>query len=132
MKAPSAVIVLIVCLSAATPLLASSAVGDVVGKLTVGYQGWFGAKGDNSPHNSWNHWAHGSDHPCKDHAKVDVYPDTREYTHTYQTGYANLGNGQPAKLFSAWDKQTVDTHFKWMKEVSTPCDPYTAPMITIH
>ncbi|CAG2169379.1 unnamed protein product, partial [Oppiella nova] len=36
--------------------------------------------------------------------------------HTYQTGYANLGNGQPAKLFSSWDKQTVDTHFKWMKE----------------
>ncbi|CAG2174064.1 unnamed protein product, partial [Oppiella nova] len=43
---------------------------------------------------------------------------TREYTHTYQTGYANLGNGQPAKLFSSWDKQTVDTHFKWMKEVT--------------
>ncbi|CAG2170089.1 unnamed protein product, partial [Oppiella nova] len=118
MKAPSAVIVLIVCLSAATPLLASSAVGDVVGKLTVGYQGWFGAKGDNSPHNSWIHWPHNSDHPYKDHTNFEIYPDTREYTHTYQTGYANLGNGQPAKLFSAWDKQTVDTHFKWMKEVT--------------
>jgi len=27
-----------------------------------------------------------------------------------------LGNGQPAKVFSSWDEQTVDTHFKWMQE----------------
>ena len=29
----------------------------------------------------------------------------------YPTGYANLGNGQPATLFSSYDQQTVDTHF---------------------
>src|SRR5690606_36120678 len=35
----------------------TSPAGDVVGKLVVGYQGWFGAAGDGSPFNSWRHWA---------------------------------------------------------------------------
>ena len=40
----------------------------------------------------------------------------RDYTRSYQTAYANLGNGQPATLFSSYDQQTVDTHFRWMQE----------------
>lgn len=36
---------------------AVSPVGDVVGKLVVGYQGWFACAGDGSPRNSWVHWA---------------------------------------------------------------------------
>jgi hypothetical protein len=40
----------------------------------------------------------------------------REYTKGYQTAYANLGNGQPATLFSSYDQQTVNTHFRWMQE----------------
>jgi hypothetical protein len=40
----------------------------------------------------------------------------REYTKTYRTAYANLGNGQPATLFSSYDQQTVDTHFLWMRQ----------------
>jgi hypothetical protein len=35
----------------------ASAAGDVVGKITVGYQGWFAAKGDSAPINGWWHWA---------------------------------------------------------------------------
>ncbi|MDN5285200.1 MAG: hypothetical protein JWR38_1474, partial [Mucilaginibacter sp.] len=35
----------------------ASPVGDVVGKVTVGYQGWFAAIGDGSPINIWWHWA---------------------------------------------------------------------------
>jgi hypothetical protein len=111
----TSVIVFMLCQSVA-PLLAANS-SDVVGKLTVGYQGWFAAKGDKSPRDAWIHWPRNADHPYKDHQSFDVWPDVREYTNTYQTGYAALGNGQPAKLFSSWDKQTVDTHFKWMKEV---------------
>ena len=40
----------------------------------------------------------------------------RDYTHGYPTAYANLGNGQPATLFSSYDQQTVDTHFRWMQQ----------------
>jgi len=34
----------------------ASPVGDVVGKITVGYQGWFACLGDGAPINGWWHW----------------------------------------------------------------------------
>ncbi len=40
----------------------------------------------------------------------------RQYMRGYQTGLPNLGNGQPAMLFSSYDQQVVDTHFRWMEE----------------
>ncbi|HEY3868495.1 MAG TPA: lectin, partial [Actinocrinis sp.] len=41
--------------TAATP--AVSAPGDVVGKVTVGYQGWFACIGDGAPIDAWWHWS---------------------------------------------------------------------------
>ncbi|MFD4566286.1 xylosidase [Streptomyces sp. NPDC058475] len=96
---------------------AGSAPGDVVGKISVGYQGWFAAKGDSSPINGWWHWAKDmSKAPSPSNTGIKSWPDMREYTQTYQTAYAALGNGDPATLFSSYDQQTVDTHFKWMKQ----------------
>lgn len=94
--------------------------GDVVGKLIVGYQGWFGAAGDGSPFNSWRHWAV-SGAPAPGNQSFEVWPDTREYENLYPTGYANLGNGEPAMLFSHWDEQTVNLHFQWMAEYGIDC-----------
>ncbi|MFC4031671.1 xylosidase [Streptomyces polygonati] len=96
---------------------AGSAPGDVVGKITVGYQGWFAAKGDGAPINGWWHWTQDMGQaPSPSNTGIKCWPDMREYTHTYQTAYANLGNGQPATLFSSYDQQTVDTHFGWMRQ----------------
>ncbi|QEM11754.1 glycoside hydrolase family 71/99-like protein [Mucilaginibacter rubeus] len=97
--------------------------GDVVGKLVVGYQGWFSATGDGSPNNHWVHWAGnaGGAAPSPGHQTFELWPDMREYTNSYQTGYANLGNGQPAKLFSPWDVQTVNVHFSWMQQYGIDC-----------
>lgn len=90
---------------------------DIVGELVVGYQGWFGAPNDGSPIvNKWLHWALWGETPSPGHVTFEIYPDTREYQKLYQTGLGNLGNGQPAKLFSAWDISTVDVHFKWMQQ----------------
>ncbi len=50
-----------------------------------------------------------------------MWPDTREYTTTYATGYATLGNGQPAKLFSSYDDNVVNTHFEWMQNYGIDC-----------
>ncbi len=102
------------------PAPETSPEGDVVGKLIVGYQGWFGCVGDNSPFNGWRHWSV-SGQPAAGNQSFELWPDTREYEHLYSTGYANLGNGQPAELFSNWDDQTVDLHFQWMAEYGIDC-----------
>jgi chitodextrinase len=104
-----------------TPALAASPVGDVVGKITVGYQGWFAATGDGAPINGWWHWSQNwGQPPAPGNTNIVSWPDMREYTHAYTTAYANLGNGQPARLFSSYDQQTVDTHFMWMRDYG--CD----------
>ena len=96
---------------------AASAPGDVVGKITVGYQGWFACIGDGAPINGWWHWTQNwSQPPSPTNAGISCWPDVREFTNTYQTSYAALGNGQPAKLFSSYDQQTVNTHFLWMQQ----------------
>jgi len=91
--------------------------GDVVGKLVVGYQGWFNCKDDGSPINSWVHWG-GSNGPSPGFGNLhfDLYPDVREFSTTYQTGLGNLGNGQHAKLFSSYDTQVVNKHVEWMQQ----------------
>jgi hypothetical protein len=83
--------------------------GDVVGKVTVGYQGWFSCAGDGSPVNDWGH------------QNLEMWPDVREYATTYQTELPNLGNGQPARMFSSYDDQVVQTHFKWMAQSGIDC-----------
>lgn len=96
--------------------VAASPVGDVVGKITVGYQGWFAAPGDGSPINVWWHWSQDwSQPPSPTNQVIKCWPDMREYTATFQTAFANLGNGQPATLFSSYTQQTINTHFLWMR-----------------
>lgn len=87
--------------------------GDLVGKLNVGYQGWFTCAGDNSPVNTWFEWTNNV-LPSPGHQTFELWPDVTEFNKTYQTGYANLGNGQKATLFSSYDDQTVQVHFEWI------------------
>jgi hypothetical protein len=96
---------------------AASPAGDVVGKITVGYQGWFACAGDGAPINGWWHWSQNwSQAPSPGNNVIKAWPDMREYARGYQTAYANLNNGQPATLFSSYDQQTVNTHFLWMQQ----------------
>src|SRR5262245_46088212 len=96
--------------AAAAPATAAPAArpaGDVVGKITVGYQGWFACAGDGAPINGWWHWSQNwSQAPSPSNNALRAWPDMREYAHGYQTAYQNLGNGQPAALFSSYDQQT--------------------------
>ena len=100
------------------PAKAASPVGDVVGKITVGYQGWFACTGDGAPIGTWWHYSGGTTPPTPTTLSnsIHCWPDMRQYSAGYQTAYANFGNGQPARLFSSYDQQTVNTHFRWMAE----------------
>jgi hypothetical protein len=100
-----------------SPAFAASPAGDVVGKISVGYQGWFACIGDGAPINAWWHWSQNwSQPPSPGNNAIKAWPDMREYAKTYQTAYANLNNGQPATLFSSYDQSTVNTHFLWMQQ----------------
>lgn len=102
-------------------ILKSSPVGDVVGKMVVGYQGWFSCSGDGSPRNVWSHWAATGTIPAPGNQTFELWPDMREYARGFQTGYANLGNGSPAQLFASYDDNVVDKHFQWMQTYGIDC-----------
>ncbi len=68
----------------------TSPVGDVVGKITVGYQGWFACIGDGAPINGWWHWSNNwSQPPSTSNNNIKAWPDMSEYAKGYQTAYAN-------------------------------------------
>ena len=97
--------------------VAASAAGDVVGKITVGYQGWFACIGDGAPINAWWHWSQNEGQaPSPSNENLKAWPDMSIYSAGYQTGYANLGNGSAAKLFSSYDQSTVNAHFSLMQQ----------------
>jgi len=99
-----------------------SPVGDVVGKITVGYQGWFAATGDGSPINAWWHWTQNwSASPSASNNGIKSWPDVRDYTTTFATAWPNLNNGSQARLFSSFTDQTVNTHFSWMQQNGIDC-----------
>lgn len=103
----------------------ASADNDVVGKVVAGYQGWFACAGDGTPLgslNRWVHWSRGTA-PAPSSQSFELWPDVREFgmEHTYPTGYANLGNGSPARLFASDQKKVVDTHVHWMRQYGIDC-----------
>jgi hypothetical protein len=94
-----------------------SPVGDVVGKVVVGYQGWFAAIGDGSPIDRYWHWAQTwEQQPSPTNKAIVAWPYMNDYTNKFPTKFGDLGNGQPATLFSSFSDQTIDVQFKWMKD----------------
>jgi hypothetical protein len=89
----------------------------LLGKVMCGYQGWFGTPDDGSADHNWRHWTkhHG---PMEDgNAKVDLWPDVSELSPSerFPTDF-ELSNGQPAEVFSSYEKPTVLRHFQWMQD----------------
>jgi hypothetical protein len=100
---------------------AASPAGDVVGKITVGYQGWFACIGDGAPIDAWWHWSDNEGAaPSPSNNNIKAWPDMTIYGTGYQTAYAALGDGSPAKLFSSYDQSTVNEHFALM--AANGCD----------
>ena len=83
------------------------------GLIMAGYQGWFNCEGDGSGE-SWNHYS-SEERIKKGYISIDSWPYTAEYENKYKTNFV-YPNGEPAYLFSSYDKSTVMTHFRWMKE----------------
>ena len=104
-----------------TPIKPMSTVFDETGCLyksynklvMAGYQGWFAANGDKSER-GWYHYNGkcGFKPGC---STIDFWPDMREYTVKYETPFS-FADGSKAFLYSPYDAETIDLHFKWMKD----------------
>ena len=84
------------------------------GLVMAGYQGWFAADGDDS-NRGWYHYGGGNNFKPGGSVNIDFWPDMGEYTIKYKTPF-KFADGSDAYLFSPYDEETVDLHFKWMKE----------------
>lgn len=82
--------------------------------VMAGYQGWLAAEGDGS-NRGWYHYKG----PCGDFlpgcTNVDFFPDMSEYTKTYETAFQHK-DGSKVNVYSPYDEESVDLHFKWMKD----------------
>jgi len=96
------------------PVVKASPYSEFAGKTVAGYQAWFRTGNATS---GWVHW-NGTTPPSKNDLSFEVYPDVTEYAETdlAQTALANLGNGNPSRLFDSSGKAVIDKHFQWMKE----------------
>ncbi|RVU00142.1 xylosidase [Mucilaginibacter limnophilus] len=83
------------------------------GLVMAGYQGWFAAEGDGSERGWYHYQGNGGFYPGN--TNVDFWPDITEYTKKYKSPF-KFANGDDAYLYSPWDEESVDLHFKWMKD----------------
>ncbi|MDD4921096.1 MAG: glycoside hydrolase family 71/99-like protein [Bacteroidales bacterium] len=82
------------------------------GLVMAGYQGWFRALEDGSG-KGFSHY--GQKTLDENNCEIDIWPDVTEYQKTYDTSF-KLKDQTVAKVFSSYDKSTVDLHFQWMRE----------------
>jgi hypothetical protein len=87
------------------------------GKVLCGYQGWFNTPGDESGF-GFTHWGHGLDRPDGGRFVVDMWPDVADYDPSDLTEVPGvmMPDGSPARLYSAFRKEPVLLHFKWMRQ----------------
>jgi hypothetical protein len=84
------------------------------GLLMCGYQGWFSCQGDPTKM-GWVHYPKdGTLRPGS--VSIDFWPDMTEYEKKYAAPGFKYADGSQAYLFGSGDYETVDLHFKWMKE----------------
>ncbi|KIY43969.1 hypothetical protein FISHEDRAFT_22785, partial [Fistulina hepatica ATCC 64428] len=91
-------------------------------KFLVGYQGWFTCAGDGKPldprHHGWIHWFNAPLNCEGSRPNTDLWPDVSAYSPSelYPTPSLNLPSGEPARLFSSRNPQSVQRHFQWMAD----------------
>mgnify|MGYP001025348624 CR=1 FL=1 len=83
------------------------------GLVMAGYQGWFTAEGDGAERGFHHYEKNGKFEPGMN--TIDFWPDVSEYTKIYKTAF-KYADGSDAYVYSPYDAESVDLHFKWMKD----------------
>lgn len=76
--------------------------------LFVGYHASLRCPNDGSSAKNYDAFAVNS-------CRVDMWPDTSEYVKNYETQFS-YPNGEKAYIFSSYDFESADLHFKWMRQ----------------
>ena len=103
------------------PHAGGSAYSEFVGKSVAGYQAWFRVAGR---YEFWHHWGNdavapdGTRWPRPNNHTFEIYPDISFYDDAdlAQTGFADLGNGEPARLYNAASPSVIAQHFALMQQ----------------
>lgn len=83
------------------------------GLVMAGYQGWFNTPGDGE-NRGWQHYGiRGVFAPGT--CSIDLWPEMSEYMNKYPTSF-KFEDGTTAYVYSNYDEQTIDVHFKWMEQ----------------
>lgn len=83
------------------------------GLVMAGYQGWFNTPDDSSGRGWYHYKGHDGFRPGS--CTIDFWPEVSEYKKLYKSDFT-FADGTSAYLFSSYDEETVDLHFRWMKE----------------
>jgi beta-lactam-binding protein with PASTA domain len=86
----------------------------LIGKVMVGYQGWFNAPGDGAGR-GWVHWGQNGNFTPTD-CSIDIWPDMTEYTAGEKFLAPGFNDGIDHYVFSSHNQATVRRHFQWMQD----------------
>ena len=103
------------------PHAGGSEYSEFIGKSVAGYQAWFRVAGR---YEFWHHWGNdavesdGTRWPRANNHTFEIYPDISIYEEAdlAQTGFADLGNGESARLYNAASPSVIAKHFSLMQE----------------
>ena len=103
------------------PHLGGSSYSEFIGKSVAGYQAWFDTGGRTD---FWVHWSNnaiesdGTRWPRRYNHTFEIYPDVTLYEDAdlAQTGFADFGNGEPARLFTSRSAGVINKHFELMQQ----------------
>ena len=94
----------------------ASGLGELKGRLIVGYQGWFGCPEDIPGNMRWEHWFF-KNNPGVDNLAVDLLPSVGQFrAEDLCATQLRRADGLPIKVFSSQNARVVATHFRWMRD----------------
>jgi hypothetical protein len=105
-----------------TPATSAASISKVntstlIGKVMVGYNGWYTADGDGSGR-GWAHWTKNKNEPVHpQNIGVELFPDLSEFgpEERFPTSLKKP-DGTPVEIYSSLNEATVRRHFQWMHD----------------
>jgi len=116
MNFPRRSLAFFVLCAALLPGRAHAADTELLGKVVVGYQGWFAPQGDGTDM-GWYHYGVHHREFFPGSCTFDMWPDLEGFStaEKFATPF-HFADGRVAPVFSSASAKTVNRHFQWMRD----------------